>query len=160
MIFRLYGSHELRDTGYPKDWPKLSKVIIAEEKVCRHCGICVEPSFSAMWSTPAVHHKNQIRHDCRRENLLLLCYRCHRQEHRALWRFIANFPVLYQRTYRQGNLMEYERWRALDRRKPRKLNSAGKRLYRVWEYVFEREREGREESLQALETLILANLWQ
>lgn len=60
---------------YPADWPEIAQGI--KHKAgwqCEHCG---HPHDVPTGHVLTVHHLNRNKADCRWENLVALCQRCH-----------------------------------------------------------------------------------
>jgi hypothetical protein len=63
--------------AYPPEWvtgiiPKLIKDIAGWQ--CEHCN---HPHDTPSGHVLTVHHINMLKHDCRWQNLVALCQRCH-----------------------------------------------------------------------------------
>jgi len=80
-------------TPYPPDWFDIAETIRAEANwQCEHCGAQgLTPEQYPEWERPdlrtlllEVHHKDRNPANCARDNLIALCRRCHRAEHRRL----------------------------------------------------------------------------
>lgn len=60
---------------YPTNWPEIAKDIKDESGwICEHCG---HPHDPASGRGLTVHHLNGDKSNCRRENLVVLCQKCH-----------------------------------------------------------------------------------
>lgn len=59
---------------YPKNWDEISRRL--KEKYNYTCQECGEQSLLVQ-----VHHKNELKWDCREANLEVLCYDCHQAKH-------------------------------------------------------------------------------
>lgn len=72
---------------YPADWPELSEAAKARANyTCEHCGMEFEPGTNKAVSAVnangrptilTVHHLSGDKSDCRWENLLVCCQKCH-----------------------------------------------------------------------------------
>lgn len=61
--------------GYPPNWPEIARRLKQEAGWrCEECGHPHEPEAGY---TLTVHHKNGDKANCTRENLAVLCQRCH-----------------------------------------------------------------------------------
>lgn len=60
---------------YPKNWPDIAKKI--KDSVGWICENCDHPHDPVNGYTLTVHHLNGDKADCRYENLLACCQRCH-----------------------------------------------------------------------------------
>ena len=65
----------MNDATYPDNWPEIAaKIKDAADWHCEHCG---RPHDVAAGYCLTVHHLNGDKSDCRYENLLAACQRCH-----------------------------------------------------------------------------------
>lgn len=60
---------------YPPDWEEIAAGIKEDADWC--CEHCHHPHDRESGHVLTVHHLNGIKADCRRENLVALCQRCH-----------------------------------------------------------------------------------
>ena len=61
--------------NYPSDWPQVADEIKAQSGwKCENCGESHNPETGYCLT---VHHLNGVKSDCRYENLVALCQRCH-----------------------------------------------------------------------------------
>lgn len=61
--------------SYPDNWTDVATAVKAMAGgKCEHCGARHDPSRGY---TLTVHHLNMMKADCRYENLVALCQRCH-----------------------------------------------------------------------------------
>lgn len=61
--------------GYPSNWPEIAARLKQEAGWrCEACGHVHDPEAGY---TLTVHHKNGDKANCTRENLAVLCQRCH-----------------------------------------------------------------------------------
>ena len=82
-LFRVYGDWECDTDGYPFIWRRISDIRRAERLYrCEDCGFAyLEKEADADASILTVHHFNQRKADCRRKNLYVYCWLCHRADH-------------------------------------------------------------------------------
>src|ERR1700694_3617025 len=78
-LFRIYQPNECDPKdGYPYVWDSISEQLRFEWNYeCLDCG----QAYRAHGDTLTVHHFNACKADCRRENLEVLCWRCHKMNH-------------------------------------------------------------------------------
>jgi hypothetical protein len=78
-LFRRYEDWECDKEGYPFIWPTISLWVRRySNNECLDCG----PAYRARGDILTVHHFNPCKADCRRTNLLSLCWPCHSLDHR------------------------------------------------------------------------------
>lgn len=63
---------------YPKNWDEIARRL--KEKYNYTCQEC-HRNFSDCKSQLHVHHKNELKWDCRESNLEVLCLDCHQTKH-------------------------------------------------------------------------------
>lgn len=63
---------------------RMRKVVKAEVSACERCGVDLSNAGRYHW---CVHHKDHNRANNDRDNLILLCKRCHQVEHRCFDNF-------------------------------------------------------------------------
>ena len=61
--------------GYPENWPEIAFAL--KEWAAWHCEHCRAPHDTLSGHVLTVHHLNGDKCDCRFENLLAACQRCH-----------------------------------------------------------------------------------
>lgn len=76
-------SRKMED-GYPDDWKTISYRV--KKRAGWKCEICGAPNDWQGGFGLTVHHKNGVKADCRPENLVALCQRCHLVEQGRLAR--------------------------------------------------------------------------
>lgn len=69
---------------YPANWKQIAIAVKKEADWC--CERCGAPDDEVNGYMLTVHHKNGIKSDCRRENLVALCQKCHLVEQGKLRR--------------------------------------------------------------------------
>lgn len=71
------ASFSVAETEYSPQWQDISKTIRQQDDYqCQHCKVRLNTEKHLLH----VHHKNGVRSDNRRENLLSLCADCHRKQ--------------------------------------------------------------------------------
>jgi hypothetical protein len=76
-LFRVYSPEECDSEGYPFVWPKIATLAkrLADWQ-CFDCALAYRDEGARL----TVHHENERKADCRKENLMVLCWPCHLQE--------------------------------------------------------------------------------
>lgn len=70
-------THQFHTGGHTSDWAVISAKIRREKNyTCENCGICCKNNTSQVH----VHHRNGVKSDNNRENLVVLCQDCHSKE--------------------------------------------------------------------------------
>jgi hypothetical protein len=81
-LFRLYQPNECDDGGYPFIWPKISRLVkLNAEQRGMDCGL----QYVKEGDYLTVHHQNERVADCRKENLVPMCWHCHKYQERWHW---------------------------------------------------------------------------
>jgi hypothetical protein len=70
----------------------MRQLVKHEDRYCQHCGKDLKDAPPSMW---CVHHKNRDRTHNTRDNLVLLCKRCHQLEHKC-WRAFEGATTISQ----------------------------------------------------------------
>jgi 5-methylcytosine-specific restriction endonuclease McrA len=71
----VYPPADLRPDGYPTNWPDIATAVkLLANGRCEHCH---HPHDVPSGHVLTVHHINMLKHDCRYQNLIALCQRCH-----------------------------------------------------------------------------------
>ena len=86
---------------YPKNWLKIAMKI--KERAGFRCEQCGHPHNIKNYYILTVHHINGNKADCRDENLIALCQRCHLREQGKLTRGVS--PLALEQCG-QGNLLK------------------------------------------------------
>lgn len=147
-ILRIYEPHEAASNGYPRSWKYITAHMVEVDKACAHCGY---DGTSNVIIKRTLHHKNKYALlDCRPENLIMLCWECHKQEQKAMWRFHREFLKL---SHHVPEL--YDVWRSFDLVKPKEFtrftNSHASKLYRIYMHILEREPYAKLDAARALQ---------
>ena len=86
-LFRVYRDSECDKDGYPFIWDVISELRRAERnRECEDCGLDylterIRRKGKLVRVALTVHHRNMRKEDCRRENLEVLCWSCHKTIH-------------------------------------------------------------------------------
>jgi hypothetical protein len=83
-LFRIYADWECDQEGYPFIWPTISQWVrrYANDE-CEDCG----HAYRVNGGNLTVHHFTPRKADCRRENLMPLCWPCHSLSHTDTHRY-------------------------------------------------------------------------
>lgn len=71
----IYPPADLRTDGYPHNWADIATAVkLLANGQCEHCH---HPHDVSSGHVLTVHHLNMLKPDCRWQNLVALCQRCH-----------------------------------------------------------------------------------
>jgi len=77
-LFRVYQPNECDKDGYPFIWDEISK-----QRRLENNNDCIECAKAYLETKDklTVHHFNEVKEDCRRDNLEVMCWPCHLMWH-------------------------------------------------------------------------------